>query len=100
MIIFDPIITISCLYNLENTPLFISVLVYFGVHVIRTRLKESQIDDSWDTSTWLRQTSELPKTKDQSIMTEKETRWTDYQKEVAGVLRVKRGSIDRDEKTK
>ena len=66
--------------------------------MIRTRLKESQIDDSWDTSTWLRQTSELPKTKEQSIMTENETMWTGYQKEVAGVLRVKRGSIDSGEK--
>ena len=76
--------------------LFISVLAYCGVHLIRTKLKEARIDDSWNTirnelSTWLRQTSELPKTKEQSIMTEKETRWMDYQKEVAGLLKVKKG---------
>ena len=76
--------------------LFLSVLAYYGVHVIRTKLKEARIDDSWDTirselCTWMRQTSELPKTEQQSIMIEKETRWTDYQKEVAGLLRVKKG---------
>ena len=62
--------------------LFLSVLAYYGVHVIRTKLKEARIDDSWDTirselCTWLRQTSELPKTEQHSIMIEKETRWTD-----------------------
>ena len=29
--------------------LFLSVLAYYGVHVIRTKLKEAHIDDSWDT---------------------------------------------------
>ena len=68
-----------------RTPIFISVLTYYGVHVIRRKLKTRGIDDSWGTiqrelNKWQRGDVVLEKTKRKDIVLSTDAKPNEFQR--------------------
>ena len=74
--------------------LFLSVLAYHAVHLIRTKLKAKGLHCSWRTlqfelNQWHRITTVLPENKDTCILLKKDTDLSPFQRQIARIMGLK-----------
>jgi len=76
-----------------KAPIFITVLAYYGVHVIRRKLKTRGIDDSWgtikrDLNKWQRGDVVLEKTRRKKIVLSVDTKPNEFQRTLVQLMHI------------
>ena len=84
--------------------IFLSVLAYHAVHLIRTKLKQYNIHDSWATlqfelNQWRRITTVLPETRDRCILLRQDTDLPSFRRQIALIMGLKPHRYTKKERT-